>query len=87
MFTISCGSSPFDENCVQVMSGENYMPAMRRECRRYVQLLRKLFPDVEFRIVRYEHGYGPYLEVEADCDTAAQAQHVDNNLPSRWRTA
>ena len=43
---IDIGSSPCDEECVQVSKTEDYLPAMRAECRRFLEAIRaKLGPE------------------------------------------
>ena len=64
---IDIGSSPYDEECVQVSRTEDYLERMRVECRRYLALIRvKLGPEPEgadLRIKSNPHDFGSYLEV------------------------
>jgi hypothetical protein len=61
------GSTPANEDCVQV-GKDNYIPAMRKECRWYAALLRLAHPapdGCELRVTSFPHDFGSYLEVVA----------------------
>lgn len=93
---ISLGLTPHEEDCVQVCSNHDYLPAMRQEARRYLGGLRKHFakalevsPNISFRITSQGHDFGSYLEVEilfdpGDPAQAAVAYHIEENSPGTW---
>jgi len=93
---LELGSAPADENCVQVETGKDYVPAMLAECKRYKELLRKLFPDkpddCRFAIKSFPHDFGTYYEVVIFYNpkiekSANFAFSVESNLPAKWETA
>ena len=61
------GSSPCDEPCVQVTKEGDYHEAMRDECRRFLELIRKKLgeepPGARLAIKSNPHDFGTYLEV------------------------
>ena len=63
---LDIGSTPPEEDCAQVGS-EDYYPRARRECRAYINLLRRtLGPEphgAELRINQNPHDFGTYLSV------------------------
>lgn len=68
---IYIGGNPTEEPCVQVMSGANYLPAMRFETQLYLELLKETYPEPEggfFRLVTSRHDFGSYIEVVAVYD-------------------
>ena len=87
------GSSPYDEDCVQVSKGD-YIDAMKEECRRYKSLLEENFPipediDAYFTIKANPHDFGTYYEVciSYDPDDEKQTEFalfVEGNLPRVW---
>jgi len=48
---VTLASAPIHEDCVQVNSKSDYIPAMRAECERFKDLLEQVFPDY------HEYGY------------------------------
>jgi hypothetical protein len=94
--TLELGSVPSNEECIQVNPKTDYLPAMRAECKRYKELLEKLFPvpkDVRawFVIKSNPHDFGTYLEVavkydENDDAACVYAYNVEDNLPANWPT-
>jgi len=89
---LSVGPSPCGEDCVQV-GAENYCELSRKECRRYIELLTKIFAPIpanaSFFVKTNPHDFGTYHEVDVRHDlndlVATQwAYHVDNNLPEHW---
>jgi hypothetical protein len=86
------GSSPVDEECVQ-LGCENYYELARTECKRYIQLLRKIHgPEPEgcrLKIKSCPHDFGDYLEVVCEYETENEqtvewAFKIENNLPATW---
>jgi hypothetical protein len=94
MDMLELGSAPAEEDCVSVTDKEDYMQAMREECRRYKALLESLFPvpdnvDACFAIKSYPHDFGTYMEVVVKFDNYDEkaidfAFHVEENLPGKW---
>ena len=90
--SISISGTPTGEDCVQVSSHEDYMPAMRAECNRYLDMLRKRFPNcdrVQLVIHSNPHDFGSYLDISVkydDNDNIAeqQAYFIENNEPENW---
>lgn len=93
---LSLGLTPHEEDCVQVRSGANYLPAMRKEAQRYRDGILKFFapavaaaPGIEFRIASHGHDFGTYLEVEVILDDAdpvetSVAYHIEDHSPGTW---
>ena len=93
---ITLGPTPCEEACAQVGS-DNYSIDSDHECRRYIQLLIKLFPDtpeyynshMTFTKKGFPHDFGTYHEVVVWYDTDNEesvkfAFHVEANLPANW---
>lgn len=87
------GSSPADEACVQVITGQDYMPAMRAELQRYKAMLERRFPDAPdgayFTVRWNQHDFGSYGEVavrfdDDDREAAAFAYFVEAHCPATW---
>ena len=90
------GSSPNGEDCVQVNSKVDYMPAMNEEVKRYKAMLETRFPipeflagQVRFAITSNSHDFGTYKEVcikyfESDEQALEFALHVEGNCPELW---
>lgn len=73
------GAAPHEEECVQVSSTHDYLPAMRRELAAYSRQLTRVFPPPEgacFTVKWESHDFGSYGEVVAKFDPQNQA-HVD----------
>ncbi len=90
---IDIGSSPCDEDCVQVEPTGAYLEPMRAECRRYLALIRvKLGPEPEgakLGIRTSLHDFGSYMEVVCyydDQDEEAQkyAYRCEAEAPTTW---
>lgn len=90
MESIEFETSPTDETCVQVDSSVDYMPAMKAEAKRMLELLEKRFPDLEgyFKISRQSHDFGCYLEIQFKYDDTddgiKEMQFVEGNYPATW---
>lgn len=87
------GTAPYEEECVQVESGKDYLPAMREECNRFINLLRDTFgkePEGARLAIRSEmHDFGSYLEVvcwfdEDIPESVEYAYNIEGNTPARW---
>ena len=90
---IEIGSTPSDEDCVQVSREGDYLPAMRRECRAFAhQLLRQFAPipeGADIGIKSNPHDFGTYLEVVAYFDdsypeSVEWAFGIEANTPAEW---
>ena len=93
---IYLGSAPADEPCVQVITGEDYLPAMRLELKRFKELMQQIHPvpdELEhaagYAIQREEHDFGPYLDLTAWFDSSNQAAidwayAAEEAIPTRW---
>ena len=90
---IEIGSAPSEEECVQVNKEGNYHKAMRAECLRFIEQLRRVFgPEPEgaqLSVKSNPHDFGTYYEVVCyfeDNDEAARkyAFRCENETPARW---
>lgn len=93
---IEIGSAPYGEDCVQVDSKTDYLPAMLAECKRFKEMLEKRFPipaNLEgkawFFVKSNPHDFGSYLEVAVkyhpDDEQAVEfALFVEGNVPETW---
>jgi hypothetical protein len=89
---LSIGSSPWDENCVQVGQPDYYEKA-REECTRFIRLLRQTFgpePEGAHLVVKsFPHDFGDYLEVVCYFETesteaVAYALRCEGETPATW---
>jgi hypothetical protein len=87
------GSSPSEESCVQVITGESYLPEMRKECNRFIERIREVCGDepeeARLKVKEFPHDFGPYLEVVCefcvDNEWAEEyAYFVEENAPITW---
>ena len=90
---ISIGSAPYGEECVQVNSSGDYHEAMRVECRRFLEVIRKkLGPEPEgahLGIKGNPHDFGTYYEVVCyfdpeDEEATKYAYRCESDAPSTW---
>ena len=90
---LTLGPVPYEEDCVQVNSNEDYLPAMVKEVRKFVQLLDNRFLNIPenayFGVKSENHDFGPYKEaaIYYDTDDAESEQFaffVETNLPATW---
>lgn len=88
---LSLETTPIEEDCVQVNRDGDYLPAMRKEAERYAEMLRNRFPQVShlFKIKRFSHDFGDYLDVcilfdDNNPEQSDLAYWVESNLPLRW---
>jgi hypothetical protein len=89
---LSIGSSPWDEDCVQV-GQPDYHKKAREECMRFIELLRKTFgPEPEgahLAIKSFPHDFGDYLEVVCyyeteNAEAVAYALRCEGETPATW---
>ena len=64
---MTLGPVPYEEDCVQVNSNEDYLPAMNKEVRRFVEFLNNRFLNIP---------EGAYLVAGADANTAPPVKHI-----------
>ena len=91
---LTLGGTPYSEDCVQVSNTEDYLPAMTKECYRFMKMLDKRFPipvgvDAHFGIKSFSHDFGTYKEVclfyeDTSYLNQAFASFVDDNIPETW---
>ncbi len=90
---VSIGSSPCEEECVQVSKTEDYIIAMKAECRRFLELIRKKLwpepPGAQLAIKGFEHDFGTYYEVVYyfDTDNEEAVKYVlccEDEAPRKW---
>ena len=87
------GSAPWDEPCMQVETGKDYLPAMKKECERFRDLLEQAFPPPDgayLTITSNPHDFGTYLEVavrydEHDREAVDYALMLEGHAPGTWR--
>ena len=94
--TMTFGTAPSDEDCVQLISNDGGESAslMKAEAARYVELLYGVFPEAAtcncaFRVKRESHDFGTYYETaisfnDDDPDALNYALFVESNLPATW---
>lgn len=83
------GATPCEEECAQV-GEEDYGPRSRKECRVYVEQIRRHFaakgvqiPDGMLVIKRESHDFGSYLEVACRVDGSAEDAEAQYDLAYR----
>ncbi|MEE9199159.1 MAG: hypothetical protein V3U26_05120 [Dehalococcoidia bacterium] len=90
---IGIGSAPPDEDCVQVNDRGDYHEAMRAECVRFRELIRKkLGPEplgAMLAVKSNPHDFGTYYEVACYFDTENEeatnyALRCDDEGPRTW---
>lgn len=91
---IEIGSTPSEEDCVQVDKDKDYESAMSKECGRYVKLLDDAFPEAgdyrcSFSRMWFVHEFGRYCEAIVKYDdeneeSTEYAYFVERNLPKTW---
>ena len=92
------GSTPADEDCVQVCDNKPYMEEMRKECERFRDLLRDAYPPPVdekgekrggLKVKSFPHDFGTYMEVVAVYDqdyppAVDWAYELEGNTPATW---
>jgi len=90
---VELGSSPAEEECVSVTPDGGYLPAMRAECRRYIDLIRHVCGEepegARLAIKSNPHDFGTYLEVvcwydDDDEEAADYAWSLESRVPATW---
>ena len=90
---IEIGSSPCDEHCVQVNPEGDYHDAMKAECRRFLELIRKkLGPEpagARLAVKSNAHDFGIYYECGCYFDdvypeSQAYAFRCESDAPRTW---
>ena len=90
---IEIASAPCNEECVQVNTNGDYHAAMRAECQRFLELIRKkLGPEpsgARLAIKTCPHDFGTYYQVACYFDTedegaAKYAATCDEEAPRTW---
>ena len=90
---IELGSSPCEEDCVQVSKEGDYVSAMRAECQRYLALIRaKCGEEVgkaRLAVKGFPHDFGTYYEVvcyfdDTDEEGAGYAFRCEAHAPATW---
>jgi hypothetical protein len=82
-------TTPLDEMGVQVSSSTDYMPAMRTEAKRMLEICRKLWPSMEWGIKSNPHDFGSYLSIivkfnDDDETVWDYINKIENEWPSTW---
>ena len=92
MDTLELGPVPHEERCAQV-GQEGYPEMAKKECRRYIALLTRMFGEpparTAFKVQANEHEFGVYYEVailfdSADDESTTYAFWVDSCTPAFW---
>ena len=90
---MSIGSAPCNENCVQVNPEGDYHEAMRAECRRFLELIRKKLgvepPGARLAVKANPHDFGTYYDVVCWFDDEyEEARHYalrcERDAPTTW---
>lgn len=92
----SLGSAPYAEECVSVNPDEDYLPAMRAECNRFIGVMRKIMgdepPGAKLAIMSHSHDFGTYLDVVCYFDDQNElaldyAARCERDVPEFWPPA
>ena len=93
--SISIGTSPCAEECVQVGT-DNYLVKATKECNIFIRQLERKFPIpddlkelVRYKITRNPHDAGTYLDVVVEYDVSSEeaqdyAFSIEENTPELW---
>ena len=90
---MSIGSAPSDEDCVSVNPRGDYHEAMRAECRRFLELIRKKLgeepPGARLAVKGNPHDFGTYYDVvcyfdDADEEARRYALRCEADSPRTW---
>ena len=88
---INIGSSPCEEDCVQV-GAQDYVSKSRKECQRFINKIREICgvePEgAQLATKSFPHDFGTYHEVVCyfDMGTPSEdyAYHVESYAPTTW---
>jgi hypothetical protein len=85
-------TTPVDEDCTQVSKTENYMPAMKQEAYRMLEICKKLWPSLYWKVQSNPHDFGSYLSIRCYYDDEDEAQSkafydAEANWPATWAEA
>ncbi len=92
---VELGPNPAGEDCVGINKDDpNNHVKMVAESNRYVEQLKRQFPDWEakgvwFKVVTHQHEFGPYVEVEVRCNEDVESAveycfDIEANIPEKW---
>ena len=90
---VSIGSAPCDEDCVQVTKEGDYHEAMKTECRRFLELIRKKLgpepPGTRLAVKANPHDFGTYYDVvvyfdDEDEQARGYALRCEGWSPRTW---
>ena len=90
---LTIGSTPADEDCLQLGTPEYTAQAARAECQRFIDLIRAVCGEepegARLSVKGFPHDFGTYYEVvcyyDDDDERAADyAFHVEGDAPCRW---
>lgn len=90
---MSIGSAPCDEPCVQVTPRGDYHDAMKAECRRFLDLIRKKLgeepPGARLAVKGNPYDFGTYYEVgchfdDGDEEAYDYALACESSAPQTW---
>ena len=92
---VGLGSSPCEEDCVQVSKDFDYMPKMKKECNRFKLGIEKYFEnlikesDVSIVIKTFPHDFGSYCDVGISFDNSNKYQYkaalkIEQECPTTW---
>lgn len=91
---LTIGSSPTEEDCAQVGSG-NYEYQSKLECKAFIHQLRRVFGEepegASLSIKSFPHDFGTYREVVCYYDpdeglASEYAFRLENDTPAKWDT-
>ena len=91
---IVIGSTPYNEDCVQVNRDASYFDDMKKECARFKRGIENYFKKemdtgISLRIKTFEHDFGPYCEVVCFYETESEEQvnaafKIEEEIPRTW---
>ena len=90
---VSIGSSPYEEECVQVSNTGDYIGPMKAECQRFMELIRKklgLEPEgARLALKGSPHDFGTYYEVvcyyeDTNEEATKYAYRCESEAPAKW---
>ncbi len=91
--SLSLGPTPYEEPCQQLGSPDYSEAEAKKECRRFIDLLRSKFgdepPGAKLKITRNPHDFGEYFDVVVQYDPNVEeaveyAFRLERELPGNW---